>query len=334
LCGTNAAVRSAQEVTDMGASSRTGMFLRQSSRVRRGIKALFLTAVSVACLAVSGPASADLFGAEAQDGGHNLYRINPTTGVGALIGDMGLGVTGLAVRPSTGALYGSTATGNLAGTIGRGSLVIINPTTGAPTLVGSFGLGGTSTLADLSFDPSTGLLYGWSSGPNGDLYTVNLATGAATKVGESNLTLMGGNGLAFNEAGSLYFVGSGTQGALRTVVPATGLTIAVATLNGYAGCGCTGGEPIGALAFDGSTLYGVSAFAHDLLTINVVTGLISPFVPLTTIGPTGSTELSIDAIAFSLPGPSQVPEPAVLTLTVSGVAALILRRTCRRKQRT
>src|SRR5438067_300806 len=151
----------------MAPLSRNAVLLRQSGWVGRAIKAVFLTAVSMACLAVSAPAYADLFGAEAQDEGRNLYRIDPSTGTGTLIGDIGVAVTGLAVAPGTGALvlYGSTAVINDSSTIPAGSLVTINTTTGAATLVGSFGLTGRATLADLSFDPGTGVLYGWSSGP-------------------------------------------------------------------------------------------------------------------------------------------------------------------------
>ena len=67
-------------------------------------------------------------------------------------------------------------------TIDTGHLITIDPTTGDGTDVGSFGLigmlGEGITLADLTFDPATGVLYGWRAGLAGDLYTVNLNSGA------------------------------------------------------------------------------------------------------------------------------------------------------------
>ena len=63
------------------------------------------------------------------------------------IGPIGFSVTGLAVHPTTGVLFGST--GN-ASPIYPGSLITINKTTGAGTLVGSFGIQG-KTMTDLTF---------------------------------------------------------------------------------------------------------------------------------------------------------------------------------------
>src|SRR5204862_4627996 len=106
------------------------------------------------------------------------------------VGPIGFAVTGLAVHPATGVLYGATSTGATA----PGSLLTISKTTGAGTLVGSFGLGGFP-LPDLTFT-SDGTLYGWARVPNA-LHRVNLVTGKATRVG--NFTLFGnfpGLGLA------------------------------------------------------------------------------------------------------------------------------------------
>jgi hypothetical protein len=289
--------------------------------VRWGIKALLLTmAVSIGCLTPYGPADATLFGSQAQLGS-NLYIIDPATGAGTVVGDMGVGVNALAMHPVTGVLYGATSS-PASPTIDFASLVTINTTTGAATSVGSFVLPRFTTLGDLAFNPLTGVLYGWSTESGGDLYTVNLATGAATKVGESNVSVSG-DALASNGAGILYLAGEGTKGALRTVDKTTGLTTAVATLSGFDICGCPHGESIFALAFNGSTLYGVTSVSDELITINVTTGVI------TDIGPAVGPDVGIEGIAFTNQVADHVPEPAGLILTLSGVAALILRRAWR-----
>jgi hypothetical protein len=65
-------------------------------------------------------------------------------------------------------------------------LIRIDPATALVTDIGSFGFTGT-TLADIKFDPTTGILYGLRSGGFGTpsdhwLYKVSLTTGAAIKV--------------------------------------------------------------------------------------------------------------------------------------------------------
>ena len=305
----------------MGHHPENSLFLRQSRHARRVIKALLLTtAVIIGCLAPWRPAEAVLFGSQSQLG-QNLYIIDPATGAGTPVGDMGVGVVGIAVHPVTGVLYGSTSdpVSPTIPPIPLGSLVTINTTTGAATLVGSFGLPRFTTLGDLAFNPLTGVLYGWSTESGGDLYTVNLTTGAATKVGESSVSVSG-DALASNGAGTLYLAGEGTKGALRTVDKTTGLTTAGPTLSGFDICGCPHGESIFALAFNGSTLYGVTSLSDELITINVATGVI------TDIGPAVGPDVGIEGIAFTTQVPDHVPEPAGLILTLSGVAALFLRR--------
>ena len=299
-----------------------GSFLRQSGQVQRVIiNVLVLTAVTVGCLVPGRPAEAVLYGSQAQLG-ETLYTIDPTTGAGTAVGPMGNGVTGIAVQPGTGVLYGATQSSR-GSSIAESTLVTINTTTGAATVVGPFGVGlpRFTTLGDLAFDPNTGVLYGWSTGFSPDLYTVNLTSGAATKVGESMLNPLGGDGLAFNGTGTLYLAVEGTKGALRTVNTGTGLTTVGPTLNGFDICGCPEGEAIFALSFNGPTLFGVTALSDHLITINVATGLI------TDIGPAVGPDIGIEGIAFTAQAVDQVPEPTALTLTISGMTALILRRT-------
>jgi len=251
-----------------------------------------------------------LYAAQAEDFARSFYRLDAGRVAPTLIGDAGTAITGLAFRPSTGVLYGATgATASIAvgnQTIPSGALVVVDTTSGIATSVGSFGLGG-STLSDLAFDPISGTLYGWSAGAGGDLHTVNLLTGTATLVGESGLTLQGGNGLAIDAAGTLYLAGDGTTGLLHTINKTTGQSIGSVQLTGYPTA-----LNISALAFSGNSLFGITKTSNDLILIDPASGVV------TTIGVVGS---SIDAIAFApAAGTNSVPG----TISSGGSLALAI----------
>ena len=136
-----------------------------------------------------GPVSADTFYLATGSNGvaGSLYIIDPATGaplrtVGPLVDTLGnhYGLTGLAFQLGTNTLYGSTANES---PTAAGHLVIVNPNTALVTDVGSFGLSST-TLADLTFDPTSGILYGPRAGSGGTadhwLYSDSVTTGVAT----------------------------------------------------------------------------------------------------------------------------------------------------------
>jgi len=188
--------------------------------------------------------------------------------------------------------------------------VTVDVTTGAATLVGSFGLD-HATLADVAFDPATGVLYGWSSGHNGSLYTVDLATGAATLVGASGLTLGGGNGLEFLPEGTLYLAGDGTQGVLRTIDKATGLSTGAVQLTGY-----DTSENIAALTFDGTSLLGVTNRSQTLIRIDPASGVITTIGPAT-IQMEDECAPGIDGLAALVPPPTTTTTTSTSTTTTS-----------------
>lgn len=287
----------------------------ESTRMR---VVLYIAGILAASLGVTAsPASAAscvLYASEASDSGRQLWLLDPTTADGAAVGDMGGEITGIAVHPATGILYGVTASIQLGPqNFDPGDLVIIDKATGAATLVGSLGLMNLSeegpTLADIAFDPLTGILYGWRSKEGGDLYTVNLQTGTATLVGESGLTLSGGQGLTFGPQNNLYLAGEGTQGLLYTIDKTTGLPIGSVQLTDYAD-----DSNIGALAFDGSRIFGITTDNPDLITINPVTGEI------TTIGETDSDAL--DGLAFDCR--ASAPAMSAVTLVCLGFGLLAI----------
>jgi hypothetical protein len=251
----------------------------------------FLAALVASCCALLAFASLSsaqqvLYGADGAGGDpSNLLLLDPSSGsVLQTGGPIGFAVTGLALDPSTGTLYG--VTGNEDPTAHH--LITIDKTTGAGTDVGNVGL----VVNDITFTPD-GTLFGFSRSAKA-LVTIDKATGAGTVVGPSGISNPFGNGLASNAAGILYLAPTGDNGELYTVDRSTGAATPVATLDG------TDGNGFGALAFDAAgTLFGAlnhfsSATPPDLVTIDMASGAI---------GVRGPSAKQLDAIEFA-------PKPA------------------------
>ena len=236
----------------------------------------------------------------------NLYTVDPATGVSTLVGPTGIpnflggfssiGLTGLAVHPTTGVLYGVTP--NLSGglTTNLRSLVKINPATGNATLIGPM----VNPVGDIAFDAG-GTLYGWQAGlttPR-SLVRINLLTGVQTQTGNSGLTGTSGNGLSF-VAGTLYLAANGSGGALRTVNTASGATTAGPTLSGAPQVP----GAIAALAVDTSgILFGVNTNQADPAKCNLV--VIDPTTGA--VHDRGALPDQTDAIAFTKSGVTTPP---------------------------
>ena len=286
----------------------------------RGLRAIALFAGCLMLfLAPARLAVADtLYGATGSNGvGGELFILDPTTGgaiqdVGALIDSdsNAYGLTGLAFQPGTGMLFGTTSN---ASPTAAGHLVMIDPTTALVTDIGSYLV--TSTMADITFDPTSGTLYGWQSGDGHGLYTIDPTTGEATLVGGTTSDF-GGGGLAASPGGTLYNTPDGVTGSpgghLVTVNKTTGDPTVVGLLSG-------GPTPqiINAMDFDRSgMLFGVqtdrgSPTSTHLVLINTSTA------GLTDIGPSVS---NLDGIAFQ----QSVPEPSSLALLAAGAAGLVI----------
>jgi hypothetical protein len=266
----------------------------------------------------------------AATGGENpgsLYTLNGSTGVGTLVGalvDAGLqpyALTGLAFDPVTGILYGSTSNSS---PTDRSHLVRVDPATGAITDIGAYGL--FDTLSDITFT-SNETLYGWHAADDHSLYTVNLATGAATIVAISDIGGgFGGGALAANAANVLYLMPdsqTNPPGTLRTVSQTTGQTTIIATLSGAPVLTDGNIMSINAMKFDESgNLLGINNLASGfstistthLVRINTTTGAI------TDIGPSINY---LDAIAIQF---GAVPEPGTMLLVGAGLGSVIFRR--------
>ncbi|HEX5854584.1 MAG TPA: hypothetical protein VFZ57_03110 [Thermoanaerobaculia bacterium] len=274
-------------------------------------KLLGLTLGFAFSLAAAAPAFAAevLYAADGAAGNpSNLSILNPATGaVVTTIGSIGFAVTGLAIHPVTGVMYGST--GRMSANSPH-SLITINKTTGAGTLVGTYLVGSDETMADLTFT-SDGTLYGWLEPFSDDLYTINTATGAATLVGNAGISTSG-SGLAASSSDVLFFAGALDSGPLRTINRTTGLPTTVATMDGAAN------QLISALAFNAAgTLFGSRldnvAQTANLITINTTTGHV------TVIGPSVA---SLDAILFD--GGTAPPSVVVPMLGERMLAILLL----------
>lgn len=262
-------------------------------------------------LAVTQAEAQSLYGATSSGHGE-LYILDPATGgvlqdIGALndAGAINYSVSGLAFNPITGVLYGST------GGVSGHNLLTIDPASGLVSVVGSFNIG-TATMTDLAFD-SSGNLYGISSSGGANLYSINSGTGQATLIGSSGVSFTEGGGLAIGSDGTFY--AAPIPGEYGTYNPTTGAYTHITTPATPVGAGSS----YGALAFNGSTLYGdnlapgTGGGATHLVTIDPTTGNV------TDIGPSVT---HLDAIAFSV-----VPEPnAIALFSAAGLTALIAAR--------
>jgi Ca2+-binding RTX toxin-like protein len=264
----------------------------------------------------AGPAPAQvtgnvLYGA---DGSGNeattLYTINPADGTKiATIGLIGFLVTGLAVDPTTGQLYGSTGNADDVG----GALIKVDKVTGIGSLIGDGEIvdGCDSGMSDLTFT-TDGQLWGWST-CNETLVKINKVTGDGEEIGTG---ISGsGNGFAADpDDDTLWLTPDDDDGQYYTVDKATGDVTSEGTLDG------DNDGNINALAWscDGETLYGNALIEtgpgpREFITINTATDHITVLG-----GPEG-----IDPQQAALAWDCAPPAPAPVVAQCRGMAATI-----------
>jgi hypothetical protein len=259
----------------------------------------------------------------------SLYTIDPKTGVATLVGAVGISLNGIAYDSHNGMLYG------IAGSSSN-NLVTINTTTGAATVVGS--LGNSIVAQALAYDSATNTLYAYSKMPASTmfpegLYTLDTATGAATKVGAGSQLgfSSSGNGLAVDSSGTIYLAPGGASGGgsqpnahLYTISAMTGLASQGPAFSGAP----LANSQMKAMSFDSSgNMYGLDfvpggSFITDLVSIDPSTGAITSI---------GSTKNGLDGIAFV---PSAVPEPSTSILLGLPAIVFFLYRAYHRRLKT
>ena len=177
---------------------------------------------------------------DSSTGTSRLFTINRFTGAtmafSGISGNINLSSGGLAINPLTGIMYATGHNG-----FQSSGVFTIDKTTGAATLVGQ--AGGSCCTGDFGINlyglgfRSDGTLFanGFGSGPSfpdpsmSHLFTVNLTTGAATRIGPSGVNVgrsLKYSGLAFRDDGILLSMGS--------IDAASGGLYAVNTANGTA----------------------------------------------------------------------------------------------------
>jgi len=154
--------------------SMTGWVSAQDKLRRRMLPVCLVLAGLFLGLLMSNPARAQvLFASTGLADGGRLLTIDPTTGVGTLVGNVAEGatnfsrVTGLAINSA----------GEMLGT-GLGDLFRVDPSTGEAT---SIGLLGFRTAEGIAFDEND-VLYGITQFPE-QLITIDTNTGLGTLVG-------------------------------------------------------------------------------------------------------------------------------------------------------
>lgn len=231
-------------------------------------------------------------------GAATLYSIDPNTGAATSIGAIGFNQVGAIDFDSSGLLYG---VGNRTSDNAQ-VLLQINPATGAGTEVGETTLSGN--VQDISFRNSDDTLYGYSAG---NIYTFNIATGAATLLGSVGDGFPPGNGMAFSP---LDILDKADATSLWTINQSNGSGTTVTALT-YTNAG----DRVNGLDFDNATGILWASLKQGgsnnyLATIDLLTGEVTYI---------GLSQSGLDALAV-------IPEPGAITLVGMGLIGLLALR--------
>lgn len=157
-----------------------------------------------------------------EDAAGTLYVVDPATAAAKPVGPLRIqgkpiGITGLAVHPKTGMLYGVTAGSS---PNHRNTLVTIDPNTADATRVGEM----RTTGSDITFN-NEGELFIWLPDTN-QVGRINLASGRVTAIGEIGDSTRLEGGIASDGRGKLYTTPSGATGAIELRDPESGAVTA------------------------------------------------------------------------------------------------------------
>jgi hypothetical protein len=294
------------------------LFYRFSAAFRRNYRRL-ATSVAICCIVVGTAGAAQgatltVYGASTAG---SLYTITDFVNwtpvlVAAFNGSAGTVVmTDIAIGSVRNPIYGIDFHSPTS------ELYSINPNTAAYTVIGATGIANLNSLV-LS---AGNVLYAGDS-VNGNIYTINTSTGAATLL-HTNAGFTSAGDLEF-AAGSLYLTAVvGARNYLYNVNPNTGVAAPVNAANSI----CTGAGNTGTcytqvygLAYVNGVMEGFTAGGTPLvLTINLTTGLV-----------TGATHAY--APAFNGTATFNSPEPGVLGTCGLGLVLMVFALSWRRVQ--
>jgi hypothetical protein len=241
----------------------------------------------------------------------NLYTINLANGTATLVGAIRLGggkpigVTGMAVHPSDGTIFGITSEQS---PNSPRSLVTINPASGAATLVGELGVVGS----DIAFD-TKGTLYMWLPGTS-QLGIVNTSSASVTPLGKP-APAGSPAGIAIDPQDMVFVTAKGAGGTLDNVDLATGALQVGPLLTG-----APFSTQINSMSFSPSGLLlavnsnGGSPAATRLVTINTATGAVAMI---------GALPDDTDALAFTGSGPNLMPTFSTMNPGARVVVAVV-----------
>ncbi|MCB1723549.1 MAG: hypothetical protein KDJ39_07625 [Gammaproteobacteria bacterium] len=230
---------------------------------------------------------------------------------------------------ATGKLYGYTADRST-GSLEPGGLYEIDTATGAATFIGTGGVDAGGWLVDISYNPADGLMYGLQLRGSAQnratiLYTIDLTTGAATKIGDVSPFGFFPGGLATDASGGQSIFDAGDSHVWDLVgLNATQLPLSTG-FNSLTGNGLTvDWSRDGAMYLNGHENFfpgGVLPEAQ-FWTIDPTTGMGTK---LGTIGDGQTYRVVTLAIAPGQPV-GRAPAPATLGLIAIGLAAMRRRR--------
>jgi hypothetical protein len=241
----------------------------------------------------------------------SLYTLNLADASAKLVApirmksETAVGITGLAVHPTSGIFYGITSP---LSPVNPRSLVTLDVNTGDAQLVGPLGASGS----DIAFD-SAGTLYVWLPATS-QLGVVDLATAGVKPLGKPSPAGNGG-GIAIDDKGTAYVTPAGASGTLDRVDTRTG-----ALTRGPQLAGAPFPTGITAMTFTPSGLLlalnanGGSPANVRLVTINTASGQVSAI---------GSLPDDTDSLAFTSAGSHDI-RSALATMSGRTLALLSL----------
>jgi len=205
---------------------------------------------------------------------HNLWAFDARSGRFELVGPIGFAVTAMDFHPTTGVLYGTTATRTGCCPPSGRELITIDPATGAGTVVGpTDDAGGVNHLIPgMTFVGE--VLYG-TDGPGGNLVTIDVTTGLVSVVAGGR-PLGPGGAFAADAAGANVYYMTGNTSPLWSVDVSTGVFTAGPPLQG------SGGDliVISGAAYHNGWMYAVESSSgigiRQLGVVNPNDGFFSP----------------------------------------------------------